>query len=112
MCSLTAHPAANRYLVKTAEKLKAAMKGIGHPSSLCQRPRLSALSLTGTPRSTESYMELTFTFTFKILKRSKSTLSGMGDHIDWKTYDDALKIAKEEYVEVLLKIFCVIRCLC
>ena len=51
-CSLTVHPAANGYLVATLGKLKAARKGTGHPTSLCQRLRIS-VSLTGTPPTYE-----------------------------------------------------------
>ena len=42
--SLTVHPAANGYLVATLGKLKAARKGTGHPTSLCRRLRIIALS--------------------------------------------------------------------
>ena len=70
-CSLTAHPAANGYLVGTLGKLKAARKGTGHPTSLCRRLRIS-VSLTGTPQRTESYTGLTFTFTFTLISATKS----------------------------------------
>ena len=35
-CSLTVHPAANGYLAATLGRLRAAKKGICHPTSLCR----------------------------------------------------------------------------
>ena len=59
---LIVHQAANGYLVATLGKLKAARNGTGHPSSLCRRLRVSALSNNHPPpHRMESYMGLTFT---------------------------------------------------
>ena len=48
-CSLSVHPAANRYLVAILRKLKVTRKGTGHPTSLCRRLRKSVLTNRHSP---------------------------------------------------------------